>query len=124
MQLCNHCYYHKPLSHFYNNDKKYMNYSIYRAYKKARHCINCNNHKEESQCPFYKTFRFTHTYPTRGKDDQLKYHIQLQELINNCPREYSNLKHALIRCVKTITPKLETIDIIPETVYEKAFITF
>ena len=60
MEVCNHCHYNKSLSHFYKNDKWDLNYTIYSVYKRTNHCINCNNHPKESECPCYKSFKETH----------------------------------------------------------------
>ena len=54
MEVCNHCHYNKPLSHFYKNVSWNINNSIYSGYKRTNHCINCSNHPNESECPWYQ----------------------------------------------------------------------
>ena len=59
MEVCNHCHYNKPLSHFYHHNSWNINGSIYSCYRKINHCINCSNHLNESECPCYKSFKET-----------------------------------------------------------------
>ena len=121
MEICNHCHYNKPLSHFYKNDN--WN-SIYSGYKRTNHCINCSNHPNESRCPCYKSFKETHEYPRTGKDEKIKYHIELQELIKNCPRTKQNLNHALIKSVrnfKPIIPLFESVDLFKEIALDRLY---
>ena len=129
MEVCNHYHYNKPLSHFYKNDN--WN-SIYSGYKRTNHCINCSNHLNESRCPCYKSFKETHKYrrtkskplPRTVKDEQIKYHIELQELIKNCPRTKQNLNHALIKSVKNfkqIIPIFESADLFKKIALDRLY---
>ena len=117
MEVCNHCHYNKPLSHFYLHNIWNINNSVYSNYRKINNCINWSNHPNESRCPCYKLFRKTHEYPRTGKDEQMKYHRELQKLIEDCPRSNQNLKHALIKSVKNLKPIIsifERVDLIKE----------
>ena len=128
MECCIHCHYYKPISHFYSNANKCLNPSIYSNFNQSMICINCKNHPNESQCLCYKAFSQTHEFLRTLKEAQIKYHKDLQELIKNCPRILPplNLNHVIIKSVKnfkSVIPTLETVDYIPEPVYEKASIT-
>ena len=104
MELCLHCHYYKPLSHFYKCSNSGLNYSIYNNYNKTRFCINCSNHKNESECLCYKEFKVTHEHPHTGDDERIKYHQELQKLIKNCPRSKLHLNHAIIKSTKNFKP--------------------
>ena len=132
MEFCNHCHYNKPLSHFYKNDKWNLNHTIssdivlafYSGYKRTNHCINCYNHPNESECPCYKSFKETHEFPRRGKDEKITYHKELQKLIKNCPRTKQNLNHALIKSVrnfKLIIPIFESADLFKEIALDRLY---
>ena len=134
MELCLHCHYYKPSSHFYKRDNSSLNYSIYNNFNKTKYRINCTNHKIESErgydfvwrCPCYKTFKTTHEYPKTGQDEKIKYK-ELQKLIQSCPRSKLSLNHAIIKSTKNfkpIIPITETTLEISPLVEEKAFENF
>ena len=79
---------------------------IYNNFNKTRYCINCSNHKNESECPCYKEFKATHEYPHTSYDERIKYHKELQELIKNCPRSNENFNHAIIKKTQKILNQL------------------
>ena len=126
MELCLHCHYKKPLSHFYKSSNS-GNYTIYDNYNKSRYCINCSNHKNESECPCYKEFKKSHEYFRTGKDERIKYNKELQKLIKNCPRINENFNHAIIKNTKNfkpIIPITETTLEISLLIEEKTFENF
>ena len=114
MELCLHCHYYKPLSHFYKSSNSGLNYSIYNIFNKSRYCINCSNHKNESECPCYKEFKVIHEYPRTGDDERIKYHKELPKLIKNCQRSKLSLNHAIIKSSKNFKPIIP----ISETILE------
>ena len=126
MELCLHCHYYKPLSHFYKSGTS-ANYSIYDNLNNTRYCIDCSNHKNESECQCYKAFKTTQECPRRGKDERIKYHYDFQKLIQSCQRSKLHLNHALIKSTKhfkPIIPITETTLEISQLVEEKAFENF